>query len=128
MRKLPLLLLSVVFLLGCGRSDVPREKYFSGHPVDHWLQSIRSADPRVRKKAADVLGNVGTVDQRSIPALIEAVKDRDPGVRDAAVLALSKIGPPASDAAGVLQEATQDTNAAVRSHATAALARVQGRS
>lgn len=118
------LLLSLT--LGCGRGDVPKERYFSGQPVGHWLEAIKSPDPTTRKKAADVLGNVGPVDPGAIPALITAAKDTDPKVRDAAVLALSKIGPPAADAAAVLQEATKDTDPTVRTHAAVAVERVRG--
>jgi HEAT repeat protein len=119
------LILSVC-VFGCGRGDVPKEKYFNGQPVEHWLQAIRSPDPKARKKAADVLGNVGPIDPSAIPALIEAVKDPDARVRDAAVLGLSKNGTAAADAAGVLQEATRDKDPTVRKHATAALERVRG--
>lgn len=122
-----LTMLSVcLFGFGCGRSDVPKEKYFSGEPVEHWLEAIKSPDPKTRKKAADVLGNVGPVDPRAVPALIEAVKDRDAKVRDAAVLGLSKIGPPASSAESVLEEATKDKDSTVRTHAATALERVRG--
>ena len=125
MRQASLLMLCL-FLCGCRRSDVPTEKYFSGEPVEHWLGEIKSPDPKKRKKAADVLGNVGPVDPRAVPALIEAVKDRDAKVRDAAVLGLSKIGPPASSAESALEEATKDKDPAVRSHAATALERVRG--
>jgi HEAT repeat protein len=125
MRYAVLLMMFSVVMLGCSRTEAPK-KYFSGEPVEHWLEAIKSPDPKIRKKAADVLGNVGPVDLRSIPALIGAVKDADPKVRDAAVLSLSKIGPAAVSAADVLQEATKDSDPTVRSHATTALERVRG--
>ena len=114
------------FMTGCGGSDVPNEKYFNDKPVEHWLEAIKSQDAKTRKKAAEVLGNVGLVDARSVPALIEAVKDRDVKVRIAAVLGLSKIGPAASEAQSALTEATKDKDPSVRIHATTALERVQG--
>lgn len=126
MRHVSLLLTFCLFMFGCSRSDVPKEKYFGGEPVDHWLVEIKSPDPKKRKKAADILGNVGPADERSISALIEAVKDKDAKVRDAAVLGLSKIGPPASSAQLVLEEATKDRDATVRTHAWTALERVRG--
>ena len=120
-----IVLLAITFLaLGCKRQSRPTEKYFSGEPVKHWLDSLQSSDPKVRKKSVDVLGNVGPSDPAVIPALIAAVRDKDASVRDAAVLALSKIGPPAAEAATVLQEATRDPNATVRDHAAKALERV----
>lgn len=126
MRQASLLLLLCLLVSGCSRSDVPKEKYFSGEPVDHWLEEIKSPDPKKRKKAADVLGNVGPADERSIPALIEAVKDKDAKVRDAAVLGLSKIGPPAASGESVLAEATKDKDPTVRTHAATAVERVRG--
>ena len=125
MRQAVFLMMLSVFMFGCSRSDVPKEKYFSDKPVEHWLEAIKSPEPKTRKKAADILGNVGPVDPRAVPALIDAVKDRDAKVRDAAILGLSKIGPPAASAESVLEEATKDSDPTVRSHATAALVRVR---
>lgn len=113
---------------GCGRESGPKELYFSGQPVSHWLEAAKSPDPKVRKKAADVLGNVGPADPAAVPALAAAVKDKDPSVRDAAVLALSKIGPPAAAALPALREATSDPNPSVRAHAATAVERVGGAS
>ena len=56
-RALPFLLL--LFGVGCGRTDVPTAKYFGGHTTEHWLKAIQSPDAKARKKAADMLGNVG---------------------------------------------------------------------
>ncbi len=120
------LLLVFGLAAGCGRTDGPKEKYFGGEPVEHWLEAAKSADPKARKKSADVLGNIGPVDPRAIPALIEAVKDRDANVRAAAVLGLSKIGPAAVAAEAALGEATRDKDASVRTHAATALERVRG--
>ncbi len=125
----PAVLLMMLFMclfgFGCSRSAVPTKKYFGGEPVDHWLEAVKSPDPKTRKKAADVLGNVGPVDPRAIPALMKAVKDRDAKVRDAAVLGLSKIGAPAAAAVAVLEEETKDKDPAVRAHAAAALERIR---
>jgi len=111
---------------GCNREQVPAELYFSGEPVSHWIEAAKSSDPKVRKRAVDVLGNVGPADPAAIPALITATKDKDAAVRDAAVLGLSKIGPPAADALPALKEATKDPNPTVRNHAIAAVERVGG--
>ena len=118
--------LAALALIGCGRSDGPKEKYFGGETVDHWLDGIKSSDPKVRKKAADMLGNIGPSDARPIPALIEAIRDKDAKVRDAAVLGLSKIGPPAASAQSALEAASKDPDATVRTHAVAALGRIRG--
>jgi HEAT repeat protein len=117
-----------LFVAGCNREEVPTELYFSGEPVSHWTEAAKSPDPKVRKKAIDVLGNVGPADPAAIPALIAAVKDKDASVRDAAVLALSKIGPPAAEGWPALREATKDPNPTVRAHAVTAVERVSGSS
>lgn len=119
-------LLAAMTIVGCGDTTIPKEKYFSGEPVEHWLEAIKSPKAKERKKAAIVLGNVGTVDPRSISALMESIRDKDASVRDAAVLGLSKIGPPAMAAEKALTEATRDPDAMVRSHAANALERLRG--
>lgn len=122
---IPLLLAAVV---GCGRSDGPKEKYFAGETVDHWLAELRSADPKKRKKAADVLGNVGPADPRAVPALTEAARDKDAKVREAVVLGLSKIGPSAAEALPILREvARADPDRRIRDEAAKAIERVEGR-
>ena len=126
MRRAILALLLAALAVGCSRTDVPKEKYFEGEPIEHWLEAIKSPDAKTRKKAADILGNVGPVDPRAVPALIEAVKDKDAKVRDAAVLGLSKIGAPASAGESALEEATKDKDPTVRTHAATALTRVRG--
>ena len=118
----------LVVAAGCSREKVPAELYFSGEPVSHWLEAAKSPDPKVRKKAVVVLGNVGPADAAAIPALIAAVKDKDATVRDLAVLALSKIGPAAADGLPALREATKDPNPNVRAHAATAVERVSGSS
>ncbi len=122
-----LVMLSVVLavLAGCSRREVPSDRYFSGQPVSHWLQAVRGPDAKARKKAADVLGNVGPSDRAVVPALSDALADRDARVRAAAVLALAKIGPEAAPAAERLKALLQDKDAAVRAHAATALGRVQ---
>jgi HEAT repeat protein len=125
-RTLLAVVAATILLAGCGRDAGPKELYFSGEPVTHWLSAARSPDPKVRKKAIDVLGNVGPADPAAIPALAEAVRDKDPAVRDAAVLALSKIGKPAAAALPALRDATKDANLSVRTHAITAVERVGG--
>src|SRR5262245_9881008 len=125
-KRAALFLITLAAFAGCNRTAAPTAKYFSGQPVEHWLEAIRSSDAKTRKRAADVLGNVGASDPAVIPALVTAVKDQDAAVRDAAVLAISKIGPLAAQAADVLREAVKDSDATVRGHAATALERVSG--
>jgi HEAT repeat protein len=109
--------------LSCGKAP-PATAH--GKPVGHWVKELQNPDALKRKKAVEVLGNVGTADPQALPALIGAVKDPDPLVRTAAVQALLKIGPDAQDALPALSEAQKDPDPRVRSAAAKAVARVQG--
>jgi HEAT repeat protein len=96
-----------------------------GKPVSHWVEVLQSPDAKARKKAVDVLSNVGTADPAVLPALTEAVKDRDVAVRRAAILALLKMGPAAKDATPALTEALQDKDPQTREYARKALEKIQ---
>ena len=65
MRRMLVGLLLTALLLGCGGTDGSKEKYFGGETVEHWLAGVKSPDPKARKKAADMLGNIGVVDARA---------------------------------------------------------------
>jgi HEAT repeat protein len=91
------------------------------------VESLQAPDAKLRKKAVQVLGNVGPVDDAVVPALSEALKDRDIGVRREAILSLMKIGPKAKDALpGLADAAREDRNATVRADAEKALKVIQG--
>ena len=113
----------LVLLAGCGRAQ---PTLAHGKPVSDWVETLRHPDARERRKAAEVLGNVGAADPAVVPALAGAVKDRDPVVRGEAVLALLKIGPAAREAAPALREAEGDRDPRVRANAVKALKTVQG--
>jgi HEAT repeats len=113
--------LLVVCLAGCGESE---PTMVHGRSVAYWLQALQNHDARLRKKAVEELGNVGSTDAALVPALIQAVKDPDAGVRDAAVLALFKIDAP--EAIPALRAAQKDKDNRVRDHAKKALQRIQG--
>jgi HEAT repeat protein len=121
MREL-LVLALVGGLCGCGES---KPTTVHGKSVTHWVQALQDRDTRVRKKAVEALGNVGSADPAAIPALIMALKDHDAGVRAAATLALLKIGPAAQDASAALTDAQQDKDQKVRDYAAKALERIQ---
>lgn len=127
--RIPLTLAALAVTAAANWGCTPREKvpgkWFAGRPVEEWLEAIGDPDAKVRRRAAEVLGNVGPADPRSVPALAKAVADRDWRVRDAAVLGLSKMGPMAAEAGGALEQATRDSNSTVRTHALSALARVR---
>jgi HEAT repeat protein len=121
--KQSLLAALLLILVGCGRAP-PTVAH--GKPVADWVEALQNPDARQRKKAAEVLGNVGAADPAVVPALAGAVKDRDPAVRGEAVLALLKIGPAAREAAPALREAQKDRDPRVRANAARALEKVQG--
>jgi HEAT repeat protein len=107
-----LLLLS---LIGCGKAP-PTTR------VNHWADTLRSNDAKLRKKAAFTLGNLGTIDPSVVPALRGALTDSDAAVRSEAILALLKCGPAAAEAVPALQDVQQrDPNAQVRSYAAKAV-------
>jgi HEAT repeat protein len=112
----------LLLLVGCGR---PQPTLAHGKPVSYWVEALQHADPHERKKAVQVLGNIGPADPAVVPALAGAIKDRDAGVRGEAVLALLKIGPAAQEAAPALREAGKDRDPHVRANAAKALARMQ---
>jgi HEAT repeat protein len=118
-----LVLLLLLLVAGCHKA---RPTIAHGKPVSEWIEALHHPDARSRKKAADVLGNVGAIDPSVVPALAAAVRDSNPAVRAEAVLALTKIGPAARDAEPVLAEAQKDSHPAVRRYAAAALERVRG--
>jgi HEAT repeat protein len=121
MRLLTAALLAAA-LCGCATRPVPTMAH--GHPVGYWVEAARDADPQSRKKAIDVLGNVGASDPTVVPALAAALKDRDAGVRREAARALVKLGPAARAAEPALREAANDPDARVRADAAQALTRL----
>jgi HEAT repeat protein len=121
-------MLVVVFAIataGCSRKTAPLQS--SGRPVAEWLADLSSSDPKVRKKAVQSLGHVGTADPAALPAVIGALKDREATVREAAVLALLVVGPSARDAIPALMEVRdKDAVPKVRQEAGKAIERIQG--
>ncbi len=120
-----LLVIPLLFLMGCG-SRIPATVH--GKSFEYWLKALHDPDARIRIKAVESLGNVGTDNPATVPALIRALDDREAQVRGAAALALLKIGPEAQEAIPALQKTLQDKDAKVRSYATKALERIEGAS
>jgi HEAT repeat protein len=117
------MLVSALVLAGCSRT--PPMTTVHGNTVEHWGNALSVKDAKTRRKAAEVLGNVGAADSTVVPAHTAALKDRDAKVRAEAVLSLLKIGPPARDAVAALTEARKDKDATVRAHAAKALDRIE---
>ena len=112
--------------VGCGQKASPAERYFRDKPVSHWLQAAHDPNPKIRKTAMDVLGNVSTSDPAAIPMLTESLADKDARVREAAVLALAKIGSPAASALPQIEALSNDADAKVREAAALAVPRIKG--
>jgi len=109
---------------GCGKRAGPT--LVGGKPISVWVESLRSPDARVRQKAVDKLGNVGTADPQAFPAVVGALTDTDPAVRQAAIRALPKFGSKARDAVTDLSKiASDDPDAGLRSEAASAIQVIQ---
>jgi HEAT repeat protein len=115
--------LSVLLIAGCAGNSGPPLAH--GKPVEHWVQSLKDPEPRARKRAADVLGNIGASDPAVVGGLAAAVQDRDRSVREAAVQALVKMGPAAKEAEGALTIASKDGDPRVRALAVKGLERLR---
>src|SRR5438552_8584255 len=85
-------LVFALIVIGCGKAPTTT---VHGKTLDYWVAALSDPDAKTRRKAAEMLGNVGAIDTTIVPALIGALKDRDARVRDEAVLSLLKIGPAA---------------------------------
>jgi HEAT repeat protein len=114
------LAISIVILAsGCG----------GGEPTmagSRWAEALRDPDPKVRKKAAFTLGNIGPSDPAVLPALLGAMKDSDPQVRSEVILALVKYGPQAQQAVPQLTEMRdRDPDAKCRNYASKALEKLK---
>jgi HEAT repeat protein len=115
---------ALLAVAGCGATPATQA---SGRPVSEWVAALSAPDYRQRKKAVEVLGNVGTHDAAALPALAGALKDTDPRIRDAAVLAIMKSGTDAGAVAPAIESSLADPDPVVSSHAAAALKRITGK-
>jgi HEAT repeat protein len=122
MRIFALLVLAFA-LSGCSK---PGPMLAGGKPIDDWIAALQGPDAKLRKTAAQKLGNVGSAHPAAFPAVHAALNDRDAGVRCEAILALLKFGPAAKDAVPVLDELRRrDPDAKVRDYAAKALAKLE---
>jgi HEAT repeat protein len=116
--------LAAVGVCGCGGS--PQPTLAGGKPVAHWVEELKSPDPRHRKEAVEKLGNVGPADPAAFPAVCGALKDPDPTIRREAVLAVLKFGETAREAGTFLEEVRKnDRDARVREAAGRALEKLR---
>jgi hypothetical protein len=70
--------------------------------VPSLIETLKSPDPTVRRKAVEVLGRMGPEAEPAVPDLIRLLDDADPEVRKAAARTLGRIGPPAEAAVPAL--------------------------
>jgi len=82
----------------------PHEKF-----VAFLSSALEHEQAKVRRAAAQSLGNVGALAVTALPKLIDCLKDSDGDVRWAAVATLGRIGPEARAAVPVLTEALKDS-------------------
>jgi HEAT repeat protein len=112
-----------VMACGCHKST---PTLAGGKPVSHWVEALKSPDPKLRKEAAFKLGNVGSTDRTAFPALVDALKDPDPVVRRECILALVKFGDERKQAVPALAEIHErDSDPHVREYAAKALEKMK---
>jgi len=117
--KRMLLVMMVIISPSCGKEQ-PR---LAG---TKWSETLRDPNPKLRKKAAFTLGNIGPSDPAVLPALIGALKDADPEVRCEAILGLLKWASEAKAAIPNLIELQEkDQDAKVRNYAAKALEKLK---
>ena len=90
------------------------------------LEDLASADPDVRRGAAEILGGFGPHSAPAVPALIRGLDDRDASVRLASAHALGLIGTAARDALPALVAREADPDERVRRSAKAASHAIRG--
>ena len=122
MRIFTLVLLALA-MSGCSKAG---PTLAGGKPIDHWVAALQDPDAKLRKTAAQKIGNLGPAHPAAFPALHDALKDRDPGVRCEVILALVKFGPEAKeDLPTLAQLRKQDPNAKVRDYAARSLEKLE---
>jgi hypothetical protein len=87
------------------------------------VKDLRAKSSRVRSRAAEALGWLGSV--AAVDALVGRLRDDDVFVRAAAAQALGRIGKPAASAIRALRRSAEDPDEAVRRAAEAALAAIE---
>jgi len=103
------------------------EALYDGQPVPHWQAALKDSDPKIRRRAAYALGQVGPpAATAAVSDLSTALADRHVEVAWYAADALGRIGPKAAPAVkaliGVIEETPGD--AVLRRNAVIALGRI----
>jgi HEAT repeat protein len=118
------MIVASIAVCGCQRGGDP--VLAGGKSIEGRLQALRDPNPKIRREAAEKLGNVGPSDAQVVPALRTALADKDARVRSAAILALVKCGDAAAPTLSVLTDLqTKDPDRQVREYAKEAVSVLQ---
>lgn len=85
------------------------------------LQALQTADMNGKRRAAEILGNLGLLAKPAVPALMAATHDADGLLRDRSLSALGYIGVPSAEIVPLLAAALSDPADHVRHAAMAAI-------
>jgi hypothetical protein len=88
------------------------------------VEALKSPDPSARKKAADMLAQIGPEARAATPTLLQVAKDPEREVRAVAVMALGETSQGTQDAIPELIESIKDEDAGVRAAAAHSLAEI----
>lgn len=88
------------------------------------IAALDHADPKIRARAAQSLGDIGPDAKLAIRRLVKALKDPDELTRRASAGALSKIGAPNRDDLMYLTDALKDSKPEVRRYAAAGIGQI----
>jgi HEAT repeat protein len=121
LRFAPLLCLLLVVPLIRAQGDDPKTK--KGLPMVDGLKALKHADPKVRYRAAQTLGDLGPLAKFAVPELRETLQDKHPMVRIKAAEALWKIEQtPGAILMPILLEALKHKEPSVRAAAPRVIA------
>ncbi len=116
-------LVVMIFLLGWNLYSVGGTGS-SGRAGELWIEALKDPRPEVRRRAAEVLGEVGATTEGSIDALKSGISDTDRGVRLACVQALGELGGAAKHSLIELDKAKNDSDGYVSREAGEAYKKV----
>lgn len=103
MRWLPVILFCVCCRLGVGAEtalaqDAAGDGTYDGRPASDYISQLADKDLNVRRRAAYILGQMGTPAKAAIPELVKMLEDRQSEPRWYAIDALGYFGPDAAEA------------------------------
>jgi HEAT repeat protein len=120
--KDPAAIHALVSALGDENAEVQRALRKCG-PSEQLISAVHHRNPRIRRGAAEVLGDLGPRAIGSVPALTQVLKDKEESVRVAAARALGTIGDRSAVPSLVLE--LNDASASVRATASESLGKIR---